>query len=269
MPGEEKARRPVGWRSWAIEIGRQIAALGVRRQDAKLSSRRISGQHLGAIKTTEVGAVKGLAVPEDVVSRQVRAVAGGGPHPQFRIVIQVEAKRVGIQSVGAGGIVRLGYGDALGEGAGDANVADDPAIGQPIVVHDGIARPGGAVSAQRSKESREVGRTREQGTALVVDRQTNVHSLHDVVGADGEIDIGRSETLGSHAIEMKALGGRNERPVFLLQNRVRFGGADATARHHGNRQGPGGFHFFRGELVFNGQLRQRPRDGEGRGILDG
>src|SRR4029077_7331841 len=156
LPGQVQSGRAIDWRSWAIHVGGQVTAFVIGSLLAELRCPRGAGQHLGAIESANVRANE-TSWTEKVVGRQVCGVGSRGPNAKFGVVVQIHAKTVGVEDVGASRIVGLGYRNAFRETAADTHIADDPAVGKPVVVHNGIACARSTVAAQGGEQSREVG----------------------------------------------------------------------------------------------------------------
>src|SRR5439155_13607683 len=186
-------------------------------------------------------------------SCQGSAIALGGPNHQLGIVIQGGSEGESVECVGARWIICLRYTNALRESAAKADIADDPAVRQPVVIHNWIACAGRAVAAQRAEERGEISRTGEQRTKLVVHGQPHIYSLHDVAGSDSEIDVRRRGAQRPCAVEVNAFSRGNEGANVLLLHWIGFCGSQGAMRAERERLGFWGFQVATAEHV-DGQV---------------
>src|SRR4029077_8661222 len=72
-----------------------------------------------------------------------------------------------------------------------ADLGEEPPVGKPIVLHDGIALIAGAGATHtRPNRAQRLGKSSGDVTRLVVNGPLRVDSLHDVFGANRHIRIG-------------------------------------------------------------------------------
>src|ERR1700691_6416522 len=122
---------------------RQSAAVDVRRQESLVRvigvkadhGCALAGKHRGAVESAGFGAGEVFSVGEKVE----RQVIGVRPDAQFGVVGQAAGKSIGVEVIGAGGVVGLGDGNADLVGRGVFQLLQQPAVGNLVVEHDGIA----------------------------------------------------------------------------------------------------------------------------------
>ena len=169
----------------SVDVGRQQSA-EVRADAEALLGRRLAGQHARPV----VGA--GLAASEGVAVKKVEGdVVRVGPDRHLRIVGEVRVLE-GVAVVGAGRITRLRDRDALQVWRRrHRELADDPAVGDRVVLGDRVAVVVGlAAAAKTAPQGVDGHRAVENAPGLVEDRKVGVDDLHHVVRPDCEVGIG-------------------------------------------------------------------------------
>src|SRR6266446_8458353 len=136
----------------------------------------------------------------------------------MRIVGEVVAKGVLIQRVGSGGVV--GLRNRLAQAIGHnltADLGEKPAVGKPIVLHDGIAMIEGTGATQvRPNRAQRLGESSGDMARFVVNGPFTVDNLHDVVGSHRYIVIGGFTTVDADAFEVDAGSSAEQRAEFGL-----------------------------------------------------
>src|SRR5712691_698978 len=139
----ERRRGVCGRRRRAVQVGGQIGVLGGSAGDAGADEGgRVAGQHRRAVEGEWLRAEEGRARRVEYVRAHVVSV---GPDGEVRIVEEVVTHVKTIAVIGAAGIARGRDGDALVRHsyAVVRELADDPAVGELVIEHDGIAVTGG------------------------------------------------------------------------------------------------------------------------------
>ena len=184
---EGVVRRAGGRRRRTVEIGREQAAVARPEREALLRG-GLAREHLGAVVRADLRAGERRPVPEHVEAR----VVGVGPDSELRVVGEVRVlERVAI--VRAGRVAARRDGDALEvRRRRDGELADDPAIGDPVVRDGRVAvvvrlAPAAEAAPERVRRHRSV----ERDPGLVEDRETRIDDLDVVERPDGAVRIGR------------------------------------------------------------------------------
>ena len=187
LQGHHVIGRAARRKSSAVKIGRQHTEV-VGELETHLR-RRVAGLHGSAVVGASLSADRSIAI-KHVEGYVVRI----RPNTHFRVVIKVGiGERVAI--VSAGRVGRSGNGNALQEGrpAGNAELAQDPAVGYLVVIHDRVAVIIClAAPAKSCPERLPQGGTRDHSArCLVENNERRVHPLDILREANSTVGIGR------------------------------------------------------------------------------
>ena len=281
IPFDEDARRARG-RRVAVQVGRQHTAIVQRdRADIHIDhrGRRITQQHFVALEGHHAGAGPAEGRRVKLIDAHV---VGVGPDAELRIVVhQGVAVEVIVQIPAARRVSGLGYGNTLMELRGaevQRELAVNPALGQVVEQHDGVAivvgltnaaetRPQ-AVAGHRPHDQRGVGQI-----GHIPDSQLQIHGLDIILGPRGRVvaDVARGvrrQHTGQIVIAVEGGQRRGHSRGHRPQGRLHHGGvgratfARGVQRFGQNKIGlleraarlRGGNRIHRGRLR---QLRQR------------
>ncbi len=178
----------------AVDGGREHAVEGGGELEGLLGG-RAAGQHGGPVENAQLGTQEGVAGPVEHVHGQVVAV---GPDAELGVIGEAVLGE-GVAVVGAGGVAAGGDGqaDEVGEGRGDGELGDDPAVGQAVVEDGGVAVVV-AVACPAEAGPQGVGGqgTEADAAGLAEDGEVGVDDLEVVGGADRAVRVaGRADVV--------------------------------------------------------------------------
>ena len=222
LPGEadESGGRARGRQSGTIQIGREKRIdRTAQRADWTDESGGLTDEHLCAIEGKRLRPeIRGAGGIKDVHAHVIAV----RPDAQVRVIVKVRTEVKPVARVGAG---RVGGGRDSDAFVGDRStsgrrrkLADEPAIGEMIVEHHGIAGAAGFARAAEASPDAGDGCGRQQGSAgrFVEDLVAFVYDLNKLRGSDRAICIGRS-AVAAHAGKCDAVKiqnrGRNIRRI--------------------------------------------------------